>query len=107
MTLIRNVSPRGALDVPLLGRGVATGEVVEVSPEHAAILLAQVDNWHPADPDVLKGAALAAALDDAGLPATGTADEKRAALAAFEQLDADTTPPGTTTADTTDEGEKR
>jgi len=101
MTLIRNVSPRGALDVPLLGRSVDAGEVVEASPQHAAILLAQVDNWHPADgaTDVLKGAALAAALEDAGLPATGTADQKRAALAA---LDADTTPPGTT-----DEGETR
>lgn len=94
MTLIRNVSPRGALDVPLLGRALDAGEVVEVSAEHAAILLAQVDNWHQGDPDVLKGAALAAALEVAGLPATGTADDKRAALAAFA------TPPGTT-----DEGE--
>jgi hypothetical protein len=103
MTLIRNVSPRGALDVPLLDRSVDAGEVVEVSAEHAAILLQQVDNWHPGDPGVLKGAALAAALVDAGLPATGTADDKRAALAAFEQpTTGDTTPD-----DTTVEGEKR
>ncbi len=32
-------------------------------------------------PSELKGEALAAALDDAGLPKTGTADEKRASLA--------------------------
>ena len=32
--------------------------------------------------DALKGAALTKALTDAGLPKTGTADEKRAALAA-------------------------
>jgi hypothetical protein len=33
--------------------------------------------------DALKGAALTKALTDAGLPKTGTADEKRAALAAL------------------------
>ncbi len=48
MTAIRNVSPRGDLDVPLLGRIVAAGEVVDVDPAHAEILLEQVDNWQPA-----------------------------------------------------------
>lgn len=44
---IRNVSPRGALDVPLLRRVVDAGEVVQVSDVHAAVLLGQVDNWQP------------------------------------------------------------
>ena len=48
MTGIRNVSPRGDLDVPLLRRTVAVGEVVDVDPVHATILLEQVDNWQPA-----------------------------------------------------------
>lgn len=50
MVKIRNTSPRGALDVPLLGRVVEAGEVVDVDPAHAARLLKQVDNWQPADP---------------------------------------------------------
>lgn len=40
-------------------------------------------------PSELKGAALAQALDDAGLPKTGTADEKRASLAGTEPGDAE------------------
>jgi len=36
------------------------------------------------EPSDLKGEALAQALDDAGLPKTGTADEKRASLANAE-----------------------
>jgi hypothetical protein len=40
----------------------------------------------PVAPEDLKGEALAAALDDAGLPKTGTADEKRASLAEPEPV---------------------
>lgn len=42
---IRNVSPYGDLDVPLLGVIVAAGEVVDVSDEAAENLLAQAENW--------------------------------------------------------------
>lgn len=49
MSSIKNVSPYGDLDVPLLGRIVEAGEVVEVDDEHAAILLLQADNFVPAD----------------------------------------------------------
>lgn len=45
---IRNVSPLGALDVPLIGRVVGAGEAVEVPAEHAERLLEQHDNWKPA-----------------------------------------------------------
>ena len=45
MVQIRNTSPRGALEVPLLGRGVDAGEVVDVKAEHAARLLQQEDQW--------------------------------------------------------------
>lgn len=42
---IRNVSRFGDLDVPILGRVVAYGEVVEVTAEQAKLLLRQADNW--------------------------------------------------------------
>lgn len=38
---IRNVSPMGDLDVPLLGAIVAHGEVVDVADEDAQVLLEQ------------------------------------------------------------------
>lgn len=44
MAHIRNDSPLGDLDVPLLRRVVKAGEVVEVTDEHAEILLQQ-DIW--------------------------------------------------------------
>lgn len=45
MPKIKNVSPFGDLDVPLLGRIVASGETVEVTEEHAELLLQQPDNY--------------------------------------------------------------
>lgn len=42
---IRNVSRFGALDVPLLGRVVDAGEVVDVTSDQAERLLAQPDNF--------------------------------------------------------------
>ena len=56
MMKIRNTSPRGALDVPLLGLVVEAGEVVDVAPAHAARLLKQVDNWQKS-PDPAPSAA--------------------------------------------------
>lgn len=54
MPKIRNVSPYGDLDVPLLGRVVAAGEEVEVSAEQAKLLLAQETNWQPVKADAEK-----------------------------------------------------
>lgn len=45
MPQIKNVSPLGDLDVPLLRRIVRAGEVVDVADEHAARLLEQADIW--------------------------------------------------------------
>ena len=42
---IRNISPLGALWVPLLDRDVDAGEVVVVTVEQAAALLPQGTNW--------------------------------------------------------------
>ena len=42
---IKNVSRFGDLEVPLLGRVVAHGEVVDVTAEQAEQLLLQADNW--------------------------------------------------------------
>lgn len=47
--------------------------------------LPQMDpGWEVIEPEELKGEALESALKDAGLPTTGTADEKRARLAEHE-----------------------
>jgi len=45
MPKIKNVSPLGDLDVPLLRRIVPGGAVVDVADEHAARLLEQADIW--------------------------------------------------------------
>lgn|GEM_PF-1090837 len=60
---IRNTSPLGDLDVPLLGRVVKAGEVAEVSTTQAERLLPQVDNWQPVDAAAKK---VAADLDPKG-----------------------------------------
>lgn len=51
MPKIKNVSPFGALDVPLLGAIVEPGETVEVTDEQAAILLQQELNFAPVGAD--------------------------------------------------------
>ncbi len=51
MPHIRNISPLGDLDIPLLGRVVAAGEVVEVTEEQAAVLLDQAVNYEPVTAD--------------------------------------------------------
>ena len=47
MPIIRNVSPIGDLDVPLLRRIVPAGAEVEVTDAQAKTLLAQPGNWQP------------------------------------------------------------
>lgn len=47
MPKIKNVSPFGDLDVPLLGQIVEHGNIVEVTAEQAEILLQQEANWQP------------------------------------------------------------
>ena len=46
MAKFKNVSPLGALDLPLVGRVVVTGEVVEVTAAQAVHLAGQSD-WQP------------------------------------------------------------
>jgi hypothetical protein len=46
---IKNVSPFGELDVPLLRRIVGPGEVLEVDEEHARLLLIQPFHYAPGD----------------------------------------------------------
>jgi len=45
VTKLRNVSPMGDLEVPLLGRVVKAGEVFEVPADVAELLSAQSDVW--------------------------------------------------------------
>lgn len=51
MPKIKNVSPFGDLEVPLLGRVIEHGSIVEVSEDEARQLLMQSDNFHPWGPD--------------------------------------------------------
>ena len=69
---VKNVSPFGHLDVPLLGRVVEAGEVFEAHEEHAAILLAQPFHYAPGDkPAEAFLKAQTAATDAPEAPATG------------------------------------
>lgn len=47
MPKFKNVSPQGALELPLLGRVVAAGEVIEVTPAQAKGLRGQDAIWRP------------------------------------------------------------
>lgn len=49
---IKNISRFGALDVPLLGRVVELGEVVDVPDGLGEQLLAQARTWAAADDEI-------------------------------------------------------
>lgn len=52
--MLRNVSPRGDLDIPLVRRVVAAGEVFDVNADQARRLLEQTGNFEPADAEAGK-----------------------------------------------------
>lgn len=54
--------------------------VTKVAQDPAHRTLLKFTGWREEDPETLKGASLAAAVEAAGIPAEGTADEKRLAL---------------------------
>jgi len=45
MPSFKNISPQGDLDLPLVGRVIAAGEVFEVPANQAELLAAQPDVW--------------------------------------------------------------
>lgn len=49
MAKFKNISPQGALDLPLLGRIIAAGEEFEVGPEDAKHLTRQPGVWQRLD----------------------------------------------------------
>ena len=51
---IKNISPLGDVDVPLLGRIVEAGEIIDVSPEEAEQLVLQEANWQATDAEAKK-----------------------------------------------------
>jgi hypothetical protein len=51
MPKIKNVSPFGDLDVPLLGIVFEHGSILEVSEDEARTLLMQEDNFKPWGPE--------------------------------------------------------
>lgn len=64
MPIIRNVSPIGDLDVPLLRRIVRAGEEIEVTKDQADALLAQTSNWKPGKKNAGTGAPTEESTDD-------------------------------------------
>jgi hypothetical protein len=49
MPRLKNISPLGALDVPLLRRIVEAEEIIDVTEDQARVLLLQPDNYQPTD----------------------------------------------------------
>jgi hypothetical protein len=49
MPRLKNISPLGALDVPLLRRIVEADEIIDVTEDQAKVLLLQPDNYQPTD----------------------------------------------------------
>lgn len=45
MARIKNISPQGDLDLPLVGRVIAAGEEFNVTAAQAELLTAQPDVW--------------------------------------------------------------
>lgn len=88
MPMIRNISPLGALDVPLLGRVLEAGEEADVTEDQAERLLTQSDNYEAVDrkakavvkaiqepvKDPEAGADTASPENAAGAPAEGAAE---------------------------------
>ncbi|WP_115790038.1 hypothetical protein [Arthrobacter silvisoli] len=73
---LKNISPLGALDVPLLHAIVEADEVIDVTPEQAHTLLQQPANFEPADKAAKTVAAdLAAEQDEAGASTPDPANE--------------------------------
>ncbi|MEJ1195077.1 hypothetical protein [Pseudarthrobacter sp. CCNWLW207] len=67
MPRLKNISPLGALDVPLLRRVVEADEIVDVTEDQARVLLLQPDNYQPTDKAAKTLAAdLTAQQDDDG-----------------------------------------
>ena len=50
MPKFKNVSPLGALDLPLIGRVVAAGETIDVTAAQAQRLAGQDETWKPIRP---------------------------------------------------------
>lgn len=62
MPKYKNISPLGALELPLIGRVVERGEVITVTTAQARHLAGQADAWQPVegkpgaqDPDPVPG----------------------------------------------------
>jgi hypothetical protein len=72
---VKNISPFGHLDVPLVGRVVEAGEVFDATEDQASQLLAQPTHYAPAD---TAAEAFLAALT---APETNDGDEPQAEAA--------------------------
>ncbi|WP_159702476.1 hypothetical protein [Arthrobacter sp. 18067] len=75
---LKNISPLGALDVPLLRTVVEAEEVITVTDDQARVLLLQPDNFEPADRPAKSIAADLRAEQDADGPEAPDGEEQDA-----------------------------
>ncbi|ALV45829.1 hypothetical protein MB46_10390 [Arthrobacter alpinus] len=68
---IRNISPLGDLDVPLLNQIVQAGDKVKVNKEQGEQLLLQTSNWEPVSSGQPPVGDLDKDLDAGGVPTEG------------------------------------
>lgn len=82
MPKLRNISPLGDLDVPLLRTVIPAGETVDVTEDQARALLQQPGNYEPADKSAKALAGDLAAQNDLGQadPRTGPEQPAQAAV---------------------------
>jgi hypothetical protein len=71
MPKFKNVSPLGALDLPLIGRVVDRGEVIELTAAQAKHVRGQTATWEPVRTGTRTGGQEQAG-PDAGTPDAGT-----------------------------------
>lgn len=91
MTAFRNISPQGALDLPLIGRVVAAGEEFDVTVEDAELLALQPGLWQPVGPaptvyDKNTVPELKQLLEDRHLDTTGNKPDLIARLVESDQV---------------------
>jgi hypothetical protein len=91
MPRLKNISPLGALDVPLLRRVVEADEIIDVTEDQARVLLLQPDNYQPTDKAAKTlAAALTAQQDPDGATSHDGHDEDAEATASAQGTEGET-----------------
>lgn len=75
MPKFKNVSPLGALDLPLIGRVVERGEVIDLTAAQAKHLRGQTDTWKPVGNSNQTGDQTPSPVPDSGGEQLAVADQ--------------------------------